>query len=131
VTRIACKDLSNLSMILASAEWIRASDRGDGFVGDSMNDLAALLAEIGPVRAVPSQVRVGRYADYNEAKLFIALAALDGYRSVCVPASLYATFNRTLTPGRQVWDINEVRLVEDHYLRDDEIVAIPPGVMRG
>jgi hypothetical protein len=33
VTRIACKDLSNLSMILASAEWIRASDRGDGFAG--------------------------------------------------------------------------------------------------
>lgn len=100
-------------------------------MGDSMNDIAAILAEVGPVRAVPSQVRVGRYADYNEAQQFILRAVADGYRSMCVPANLYATFNRTLTPGRQVWDINGVRLVEDHYLRDDEIVAIPPGVSGG
>ena len=94
-----------------------------------MADLATLLASLPPSRPLPRDLRIAKYADIDDGKRFIAQAAIDGYASVCVPPSLYAALGRMLTPGRQVWDINGVRVVEEMYLRDGEIVAFPrPGV---
>lgn len=93
----------------------------------TLSNIAALLAEIGPARPRPATPRVGKYADLIEAQQFVLRAVADGYQSVCVPESLYAQFGQAVQPGRSVWAVGGVRLVEDGYLREGELVALPGG----